>query len=477
MTDLPDTPHEQPQIEALLDIIPEPAVCIDPAWTITHLNAAAHELWDGALAVGLNLSNHPLTQYLYTSTGGPFTLTDSPLARTLQHGETQQNLEFTIAVPGQEDRQIRLGSTPLLRGGAVQGAVVVVQPLTTYHDLRVEAQEHSRTLQRLNDLAVRLGRLNTAPDIYQAALEGLLIILGSGKGGVMRADDSEQVFHLVAYHGQTAETVEQTRRVPYTQAPAMNQARATHNLVVIHSSTAGAVGRGALHREQQETAIVIPVVQGDQVSVCLTYLLAEYRDLSDGEREVVRTAAAHVAAALDRAALYERVEAERARLARILETMPVGVFIAEGEPAQRTIRWNFINPVGQRQVAAPRITPGVTSETFTVQHLDGRPFEEAELPIQHHLWTGQRAAEREFMLRYHTGEKRIFSASTVSCTKRTAPARSSRSSRTLPSASDWKSRCDGRPRRSGPNTSAWRRSLPTWIFRWPCWMRRGISCW
>ena len=203
MTDLPDTPHEQPQIEALLDIIPEPAVCIDPAWTITHLNAAAHELWDGALAVGLNLSNHPLTQYLYTSTGGPFTLTDSPLARTLQHGETQQNLEFTIAVPGQEDRQIRLGSTPLLRGGAVQGAVVVVQPLTTYHDLRVEAQEHSRTLQRLNDLAVRLGRLNTAPDIYQAALEGLLIILGSGKGGVMRADDSEQVFHLVAYHGQT----------------------------------------------------------------------------------------------------------------------------------------------------------------------------------------------------------------------------------------------------------------------------------
>jgi two-component system CheB/CheR fusion protein len=108
----------------------------------------------------------------------------------------------------------------------------------------------------------------------------------------------------------------------------------------------------------------------------------------------------------------EITQAEYADLAHVLEQLPVGIFIAEGETEGRTMRWNFINPAGQQQLQAPNVTPGVTSETFNVLHPDGRPYAEDELPIQHTLWTGRPVVQQEMVFRYHTGEERTFAATT-----------------------------------------------------------------
>lgn len=107
------------------------------------------------------------------------------------------------------------------------------------------------------------------------------------------------------------------------------------------------------------------------------------------------------------------IEAERARLEHILEQLPVGVFIAEGEPAARTFRWTLINREGKTQFGAPIISPGVESETFTIHHPDGRLYTEDELPLQFTIWNGVPPPDLELVFRYHNGEERTF-VSTIS---------------------------------------------------------------
>src|SRR5690349_14564958 len=134
------------------------------------------------------------------------------------------------------------------------------------------------------------------------------------------------------------------------------------------------------HRGQ--TAVLLPLLRGEQVIAVLSYLLDEYREATPNERELLRTAATYAGAALERAALYESAEAEGARLAYILEELPIGVFIAEGDTDGENFHWTLINRAGQQQFGAATTTPGVVSETYTVMHPDGRPYAEEELPLQ-----------------------------------------------------------------------------------------------
>lgn len=332
MTDLPVTPPDPYRLDALLDIIPEPAVCIDRAWTVTHLNQAAQALWGSALTAGTDLQSYPPLQHLFTPANEPIRLDASALARTLQHGEPQHNLEFTLRQPDQAVRRIRVSSAPVYGNGVVSGAVLVVQPLSTYGDLQAEAAARNRTLEGLNDLALRLGLLSTTPEVYQTALTGLLTILGSRVGAVLRIDHARRQFEAVAHHGYQAATLEQMKHVSYAQAPALQHAAETGEIVVVHPGSPGVVARIALAGERMQTGVVVPVRQGAKTSLLLVYLLEAYRDLTPSEREVLRTAATYVTAALERTQLNEQVrrhtaaiQAEYERLATIITNVDISL--------------------------------------------------------------------------------------------------------------------------------------------------------
>jgi PAS domain S-box-containing protein len=332
MTDLPDAPNDPCAVDALLDIISDPALRIDAAWTITHLNGAAQELWGRALAPGTDLRTYPTVRYLTTPTGEPVNFADARLARLLVGGEPPQSLEFTLRLPDQTPRQLRVSSVPLGRDGANGGAVLIIQPFTTYRDLQIEVMARDRSLQGLNDLAVRLGRLNTVNDVYQTALDGLLVLLGSGVGAVLRVDPAGRGFLTVAHHGYHAATVEKMERLSNEQAPILRRASETGEIFVVHPGTPGALAEIALAGEQMQTAVVVPVLQGTSVGVLLVYLLEAHREIASSEREVLRTAATHIAAALERARLDEQVrrqaaatQAEYERLATIIANVDISL--------------------------------------------------------------------------------------------------------------------------------------------------------
>ncbi len=412
MTDQLEAQDDPCGVDALLDIIPEPGVRIDATWTITYLNRAARQLWGQLVTVGTDLRAHPLLQQLTTPTGRPVTLAASPLADTLDQGVSQQDLEFVLWLPKQEPRQIRISSTPVRRAGTVYGAILIVQPITTYSDLRAEAAVHNRTLQALNDLATQLQRINTVGAVCEAALDGMLPIIEATRGFVMLTDDTRRVFHMHSVRNVSDETVQLADNISYDVPSANNTSRQSHDITIVHPEQAAPVSQTILSIEGVQTAVTVPLLHDARVIGVLSYLVESYRDLTGDERAVLRTGATYIADALERARLYEQAEAERARLARILEQLPVGLYIAEGEATPRTLRWTFINEIAQRQLSAPSISAGVVSETFSVYYPDGRPYREEDLPVQYALWSGECVVEQEMVFRYHNGEERTFSATT-----------------------------------------------------------------
>jgi PAS domain S-box-containing protein len=271
-----------------------------------------------------------------------------------------------------------------------------------------ELAQRNRALRALNDLAARLLRMNTVLAVYEAALDGILAIVGSDRGAIALTDDVKRVFHVVASHGYTTGTLSMTEGLAYETPAAHNRAREMGEIVVIHPDAAGLLGQAVLVEQRVQTAVLLPLVRGEQVIGVLSYLLDEYREATPNERELLRTAATYVGAALDRAALYEEAEAERARLAYILEELPIGVFIAEGDTSGANFHWTLINRAGQQQFGATTATPGVVSEIFTVMHPDGTPYTEEELPLQYAVRTGQDVPEQEILFRFHNGDERWF---------------------------------------------------------------------
>jgi PAS domain S-box-containing protein len=275
---------------------------------------------------------------------------------------------------------------------------------------RAELLERNRALQALNALAVRLLRLNTATAVYDAALDGVLAIVGACYGAVALADDVARHFQVVTRRS-CSNAGDALDYLPYDQPFAHNRARTTGDLVIIHYDEANALTRRALDREHAQTVVLLPLFGGARVIGVLSYLLAAHHDCPPDERELLRTAATYVGMALDRVQLYEVAEAERARLARILEELPVGVYLAEGDAATRSLRWTLINAAGQAQVGTPLPPVDDPAASYGIYWPDGRPVPVDERPMETALWTGQSTTPREYVLRAADGTERVVLSS------------------------------------------------------------------
>ena len=108
---------------------------------------------------------------------------------------------------------------------------------------------------------------------------------------------------------------------------------------------------------------------------------------------------------MDRQRLLSAIEAERARLASVLDQMPAGVFIAEA-PSGRLV-------LASRQVEAITgrpFNPSIPLEDYsqgplTAQHPDGRDYTTEELPLTRSLRQGEDVRGEEMLLQRPDGER------------------------------------------------------------------------
>lgn len=283
----------------------------------------------------------------------------------------------------------------------------------------VELSERNRALQALNDLASRLLRINTTADVYEVAIDGILAIVGASRGAIAVTDDAHGEFRLATYRGYNEESRRRTDHLSYNIPTAHGTARDRRDIVVIHPEEPFEVAQKVLAGEAVQTAVLVPLFEGVEVIGVLSYLLDERRECTSLELEILRTASTYVGAALQRAQLYEAVEAERARLAYVLEQLPVGIFMAEGNPAERSLHLTLVNRVGQEQMRAGNPGTPAGNEVATVLHADGTPYLEEERPLQRALWTGITPPPEELVFRYANGAERTFLFSVSLLSERT----------------------------------------------------------
>ncbi len=104
----------------------------------------------------------------------------------------------------------------------------------------------------------------------------------------------------------------------------------------------------------------------------------------------------------------------QAQLAEILDRLPIGVYVAEGEADQRTIRWTLMNRAAREQLPADASTPtGPITSAYRLLHPDGRPYATQDVPIVRILWGDEPAASGEALVRYADGSERYVATEVV----------------------------------------------------------------
>lgn len=117
------------------------------------------------------------------------------------------------------------------------------------------------------------------------------------------------------------------------------------------------------------------------------------------------------------------IKTQYERLAHIIDEMPVGVFIAEGNLRTHTITWKLANRVGQEQMGM-QVRPGepIGNRPYTILRPDGSPIMEADLPMQATLWGTTSGGQYELLLRYPDGTE-CFLLQSVALLSETATTR------------------------------------------------------
>jgi PAS domain S-box-containing protein len=108
---------------------------------------------------------------------------------------------------------------------------------------------------------------------------------------------------------------------------------------------------------------------------------------------------------LERQRLLGEMEAERARLAAVLDQMPAGVFIAEA-PSGRLVMGNRLVEV----LTGRPFQPSASAEEYErdyaqSMHADGRPYALDEMPLRRSLFQGQAVQGEEMVFQHPNGHR------------------------------------------------------------------------
>jgi PAS domain S-box-containing protein len=152
-----------------------------------------------------------------------------------------------------------------------------------------------------------------------------------------------------------------------------------------------------------QTIAALPVRGRGGVIGAIAFRFGDGRRLDDGDRALLMTIAGHYGRALDRAKLFEAAEAERQRLAALMDQLPVGVAIAEA-PSGHIVA---VNPKATEIWRVPPAGPDpITDVTGYVGfHPDGTRYQPADWPLARSLATGEVVENDEVQVQFGDGTR------------------------------------------------------------------------
>ncbi len=157
----------------------------------------------------------------------------------------------------------------------------------------------------------------------------------------------------------------------------------------------------------------VPLMVRDR---CLGVLCAMYsgrQAFGQADVDLLAAFAAHAAAAVQNARLYERATAEGERLRAFLEAMPEAVLIGEGEPGGKDIHLVMANRARAELLRTTALVSGARTPYYEYTRPDGTPLDDADLPLQRAIWRGEATRGMELVARFPDGSQRHILANAL----------------------------------------------------------------
>lgn len=176
-----ETMESRTRLQTVLDTIPSGIIIVEgPEQRVTYMNKHAQEFFQVPPEIGMPLPAYAVANKLMHPDGRPYLVSELPMSRALNKGETVYNDELVIETPSGKRNYLLLSAAPLRdQEGKVVGVVASTEnitPLVEAREALKQAYERERriseTLQRafFSEIPEKTDSLRIV-SAYKAALE------------------------------------------------------------------------------------------------------------------------------------------------------------------------------------------------------------------------------------------------------------------------------------------------------------------
>jgi sigma-B regulation protein RsbU (phosphoserine phosphatase) len=291
---------ERNLMDQILQQMPNGVLVVDAAGAVTMQNPRSKGLLGHEYPLGQPIG-HRTPWTARRPDGTPYEATDYPLMRSLRHGQVVLGERISIERADGSEVIIDVDTSPIRDGEAITGGIAVFQDVTD----RVEIQRRlERTTERLEQIqAVTDAALAslTFDELADRLLHTLRQVLRTDSATLLLVDRTGGLLQEHMTVGVETDGAEVP--VPIGRGIAGSIAGSVAPLVIDDLSTREAVRHWLTDR--MRSLMGVPLVYRGQVRGVIHVATVEPRRFSDDEVGVLELAANRIAAALERASLYD----------------------------------------------------------------------------------------------------------------------------------------------------------------------------
>ena len=280
--------------------------------------------------------------------------------------------------------------------------------LAQEREARLRAEASAAQAALLHAVTAALAGATTPQEVAAAILGQGLAILGAQQGSVVELSGDGTTLETLGTLGYAEPVTAGWECFPLdTPLPLAESARRGETIILSSPEEAAARYPELIAYTDIKAWVTFPLLAAGRVVGAVGLSLPGPRDMTDAERALIGTLARQCGQALERARLFEAEQrgralllAERDRLRQVLDTLPVGVVIADaaGQVVALNQAGQGLSGLDMREQGSPQIGEEAYGH-YGVRRADGQPYAAGEQPLARSLRAGDVVRDEQEILR------------------------------------------------------------------------------
>ena len=302
---------ERSLMDQIMQQMPNGVIVVDAAGAVTMQNLRSKRLLGHEYTLGQSIGSVDTPWTARRPDGTPYEPTDYPLIRSLRHGQVVLGERISIERADGSVVMIDVDTSPIRDGGAITGGVAVFQDVTDREQIQRRLERTTERLEQIQAVTDAALASLTFDELADRLLHTVRKVLQTDSATLLLVDRTGTL--LQEHMTVGVETDGPGVPVPIGRGIAGSIAGSVAPLVIDDLSTREAVRHWLTDR--MRSLMGVPLVYRGQVRGVIHVATVAQRHFSDDEVGVLELAANRIAAALERASLYD----SRSAMSRALQ--------------------------------------------------------------------------------------------------------------------------------------------------------------